>query len=147
MPHLRFCRTNVRLYRVSKLQTLWLSSCMLQLFRINKHSFCATFSVSLSSFTNTVPKWWNCSISNLFWTLRLITCFVLQDSLLKLYYQEYRNQSCRFGLFTRQRYHTWNFVLQPSHLTISKIKHLLRKSEEGLPEWYLIWSIYHTRRD
>ena len=29
--------------------------------------------------------------------------FVMQDSLLKLnYYQEYRNQSCSFGLFTRQ---------------------------------------------
>jgi len=41
----------------------------------NKHGFSTIFPISPSSFTNTVPKWWNCSISNLFWTLRLIICF------------------------------------------------------------------------
>ena len=79
MSHLRFysaiCRTSARLYRATKSQTLRLSSCTLRLCRINKHGFCTTFPVSRSSFTNTVPKWWNRSISNLFWTLRLIARF------------------------------------------------------------------------
>ena len=63
----RFCRTSARLYR--------LSSCTLRLCRANKHGFCATFPVSRSCFTNTLPKWLNCSTSSLFWTLRLIVRF------------------------------------------------------------------------
>ena len=49
---------------------------------INKHGLCTTFPVSRSSFANTVPKWWNCSMSNLFWTLRLIVrfCFARQPT-------------------------------------------------------------------
>ena len=43
-------------------QTLRLWSCTLWLCRINKHGFCTTFPISRSSFTNAVPKWWNCSI-------------------------------------------------------------------------------------
>ena len=67
----RFCRTSARLYHA-----MWLSSRMLRLdSRINKHCFCTTFPVSRSSFANTVPKWWNCSISNLFWTLWLTVHF------------------------------------------------------------------------
>jgi len=65
-----FCHT-----RAWQSQTLPLSSCTLRLCRINKHGFSTIFPISPSSFTNTVPKWWNCSISNLFWTLRLIICF------------------------------------------------------------------------
>jgi len=78
--------------------------CTLRLCRINKHGFCTSFPVSLSSFTNSVPKWRNCAICyHVFWTLRLIVRFIVQDNLLKLnYYQEYRNQSCSIGLFTRQ---------------------------------------------
>ena len=50
----------------------------LRLCRVNKHGFCTTYPVSLSSFTSTVLKWWNCSICNLFfWTLWLIVCFRL----------------------------------------------------------------------
>ena len=49
---------------------------------INKHGLCTTFPVSRSCFANTVPKWWNCSMSNLFWTLRLIVrfCFARQPT-------------------------------------------------------------------
>jgi len=72
----RFCRTSARLYRATKSQTLRLSSCTLRLRRVNKHGFCANFPASRSSFTtNTAPKWRNCSISNLFLTLRLIVRF------------------------------------------------------------------------
>jgi len=63
------------LYRATKSQTVRLSSCTRRLCHINEHGFCATFPVSRSCFLNTVPKWWNCSISNLFWTLRLIVRF------------------------------------------------------------------------
>jgi len=68
MSHLRF-------YRAILLQTLPLSSCTLRLCRVNKHGFCTSFPVSRSSFTNTAAKLWHCSISNLFWTLRLIVRF------------------------------------------------------------------------
>jgi len=72
----RFCHTSARLYRETKTQTLRLSSCTLRLCRINKHGFCATFSVSRSSFTNTVvPRWRLCTISNLSWALRSIVRF------------------------------------------------------------------------
>ena len=57
--------------------TLRLSSCKLRLCRTNEHGFCATFPASRSSFTNTLQKWWNCSICNFFWTLRLIIRFRL----------------------------------------------------------------------
>jgi len=49
-----------------------LSSCTLRLCRANKHGFCATFPVSRSSSTNTVLKWRNCSISNLFSALMYV---------------------------------------------------------------------------
>jgi len=80
MSHLRFyraiLRTNARLYRATKSQTLRLSSrTLLRLCRVNKHGFCTSFPVSRSSFTNTLPKWWNFSISNLFWTSWLIARF------------------------------------------------------------------------
>jgi len=39
----RFCRANARLYCAIKSQTLWLSSCTLRIYHINKHGFCATF--------------------------------------------------------------------------------------------------------
>ena len=65
----------MRLYRAKKSHTLRLSSCMLWLCRVNKHGFCTTFPVSRSSFTNRLPKWRNCSISNLFWALRSIVRF------------------------------------------------------------------------
>jgi len=55
----QFCRTSAWLYRTTKLQMLWQSSCTLQLCCINRYGFCTTFIVSRSSFTNTVPKWWN----------------------------------------------------------------------------------------
>jgi len=42
---------------------------------MNKRGFCTTFPVSWSSFTNTVPKWRNCSISIFFINLRLIVRF------------------------------------------------------------------------
>ena len=75
MSHLRFCRMSARLYRVTKSQSQRLSSCTLRLCRVNKHGFRTTFPVSRSSFTNTVPKWRNRFISNLFRTLRLIVRF------------------------------------------------------------------------
>ena len=73
--------------------------------RVNKHGFCTTFPVSRSSFTNTVPKWWNCSISNLFWTLRLIVrfCFARQPTKTKLLARISSTVMLEwFGLFTRQ---------------------------------------------
>ena len=109
ISHLRFyraiCRTSARLHHATKLQTLRLSSCTLRLCRVNKHGFCTTFPVSRSSFTNTVPKWWNCSISNLFWTLRLIVrfCFARHPTKTKLLARISSTVMLEwFGLFTRQ---------------------------------------------
>ena len=41
------------------------------------------FSVSRSSFTDKVPKWWNCSMPNLSWTHRLIVRFLFERQLTK----------------------------------------------------------------
>jgi len=59
---------------------LRLSSCMLRLCCINKHGFCTTFPVSRSSFTDTVPKWWNCSICFFSELFDNSIAFILQDT-------------------------------------------------------------------
>ena len=75
MSHLRFYRAIASHESATLSRTARLSSCTLRLRRINKHGFCTAFPVSRSTFTSTVPKWWNGSISNLFWTLRFIVRF------------------------------------------------------------------------